>query len=259
MKQKALLVTGAPHAGTRLVQKMLGRQPQVSFPEALLNPVGEFQPLHQYFVQVMDRTPLHADTYAFDFDELRFLLDAYLQAADSRPPFVLIKMPYYPLNCLDFFYDYFDELQVVFAQRKTEHIISSFQRRGEDIRYFSNPAEHMRQIKKLPLIQRRYFLAHADAVAIFRAITETTTEKMNQWNQQHPDKEIVKVDTSQLARSPGYFGEILSQLGIHEANLNASYAELNKKRLMNATWQRAKDVFWRNWSVWKEKRRNRGA
>lgn len=259
MKQKAILITGAPHSGTRLLVNMLARHAEVSVPLHILNPVGEFYPLHKYFVRMIDRTPLHYENYYFDFDELRFLLDSYIQEVEPGKSAMVIKMPYYPLNCLDFFYEYFqDNLKVVFTSRNPGKVYSSYSRRGADALFNRKPDEHVRQVKKLPIGMRKTFLTEPDKARLIKEIVRTTEEKKDSWNSRHQDEKIITIKASYIAQSSQSLQKLLHALELPVQDLEEMHSVVNQGRLMVGRSVKLKDIFWKNWSRLKVYFRNRG-
>lgn len=259
MQHHTLLVTGAPHSGTRLLQNMLAKHSDIAVPSHILNKVGEFYPLHVYFMNMINATSLHNQDYYFDFEELAFILDSYMQEVDNTKPFAVLKMPYYPLNCLEFLHDYFNNrLTVLYTSRSVEKVVSSYSRRGAEVIFNKNPQEHIRQVKKLPVELRRKYLTEGNKNKLIQKIIEETEQKKTYWNQANPGKEIITVHASELAKSPDYFKQLLKDTGIPVKDMDEIYSVLNKDRLMVGTSVKIKDVFWKYWSRLKENRRNRG-
>ena len=232
MEQTAILITGAAHSGTRLLTRMLAKHIDISLPNEILNYVGEFYPWHTHFVKTMDKTPLHSDSYSFDFKEMKFVLDSYMTHIDKKKPYFIIKMPYYPLNCLEFLIEYFENrIYILYSERKKEKIIKSFENRAEDILYFSNPDSHLRQIKKLDLELRKEYISKPIAREIFAHIIDETYRKKENWNKNNNNYQIIEVDIEQLAKSPSYFEALLKKIDIEAKNTDESYNVLDKKRL----------------------------
>ena len=232
MEQTAILITGAAHSGTRLLTRMLGTHSDISLPSEILNYVGEFYPWHTYFVNTMDKTPLHSENYNFDFEEMKFILDSYMAHIDKKKPYFIIKMPYYPLNCLDFLIEYFENrIYILYSERKKEKIIKSFENRAEDILYFSDTNSHIRQIKKLNLQLRKEYISKPIAKEIFSHIIDETLRKKETWNKNNDNFNIIDVDIENLAKSQTYFENLLKKIKIEPKNTEDSYKVLDKKRL----------------------------
>lgn len=212
---KCILVTGLGHAGTRLVNRMLAKHPSVSVPLDALNHVSEFPALHRIFIESMDATPLYSDSYAIDEQELRFILDSY-QTLLADAPFHTLKMPYYPYNCLDEMRDYYDgHIAFVSVNRPIDKIVRSYQRRGEDRRYFvEDSRELLRQIKKLPVDARQSHLARRDPPAFFRALAEHADSIRDAWSHANPAHAFIEVEIERFATTEAYARSILEQLGI---------------------------------------------
>lgn len=258
MTNKVLLITGAPHSGTRLLLRMLARHPEISVPEHILNSVGEFYPLHKYFVRMIDRTPLQDAHYFFDYEELAFLLDSYMQATDSAKPMAVVKMPFYPLNCLEFLHNHFrNKLHVVFTSRDPEKIYSSYSRRGADVIFNRHPDEHVRQVKKLPVSQRRQFLTEPDKGKLIREIVRSTEAKKDAWNASHPESFITSIKVSDLAKSEDLLKQLLQNLNLPQEHVHEMHRVLDQNRLMVGKTVKLKDLFWKNWSRLKEQYRKR--
>ncbi|MBN2305158.1 MAG: hypothetical protein JXQ72_11805 [Anaerolineae bacterium] len=230
-----ILITGMGHSGTRLLVHMLAEHPDVSVPVLSLNPVAEFRPLHRFFIRSMDLTPLYAADYTIDREELRFILDAYLHNVDSGKAHCVLKLPYYPLNCLDFFVDYFGgEIVLMFSQRPVEKVVKSFLNRGEDRLFFEDsPDEIMRQVKKLDLAQRKRFLAEPDPSEFFRALADRCDDLRTRWDTAHPDHRFIDVDIEQIATSRPYLTGLLEQLGLSTAPIDALLSVVDADRLLH--------------------------
>ncbi len=232
MQQTAILITGAPHSGTRLLTNMIGKHPEVSLPEKILNPVGEFYPWHTFFVNALDKTPLYSEKYNFDFKEMKFILDRYLENLDSQKPYFIIKMPYYPLNCLDFLVEYFnDKIYILFTVRNKQKILKSFESRAVDQRYFKDPQAHLKQIKKLNIKLRKEYLSKPYAYEIISHLIDETLRKKEEWNNKNLKHQIIDVDIDKLAKKSDYFEKILSKIKLEPKNTQESYKILDKKRL----------------------------
>jgi hypothetical protein len=229
---RAILITGVGHSGTRLVVQMLARHPHVSAPSQILNAVQEYTPLHQFFIKSMDLTPISAEEYAIDASDLAFVLDSYMLAVDQSNECFVIKMPYYPLNCLEIFLDYFaGNISLVYTKRPKEKIVKSYLRRGQD-RYFWDPVEHIRQVKKLGLEDRKQYLAIKDPEGFFGDLVTHSEAKCSKWNQSNPQHRLIELDIEQFSTSRQYVSGILHQLGLSAEPIDEMLAVVNVDRLL---------------------------
>jgi len=233
--QKYFFVTGPGHSGTRLLLRMLARHPEISVPEHILNEVAEYDPLHQFFTESLIKTPIHSGSYAIDEEELSFIIDAYIAACDSSRPFCAIKMPYYPMNCLDFFFSYFhDKVQFVYCSRPVEKIVKSFVSRDEDKLFFKwRPQAIAIQIKKLPVSQRRHFLSNLDAPEFFKALVEHDLSMRDKWNVENPDRQFVAVDMQTVTAAEDECRRFLRALDVDDSCAVDMLQIVNRERLMN--------------------------
>lgn len=234
-KSKCIFVTGAEHSGTRLLVEMFSKHPDLAVPTASMKAHGEFRPWNPFFVEVLDRTPLHSEDYVIDQEELRFILDAYMQSVDASKAWFVLKIPYHPLNCLDAFVDYFDgEISLVFTHRPPGKIFRSYQKRGEDRELFSeNSIEQLRHVKKLPVAQRYQHLAHPDAEAFFIALAEHCETLRERWDAAHPDRKFVVVDMETIATSKAYLVELLEKLDVPVSGADAMMTVIDTNRLLH--------------------------
>jgi hypothetical protein len=146
-----ILVTGIPHSGTRLLQEILACSSKVSVPFSMLNDVGEYDLLHWLFIDSLRHTKLHEKRVAIDEQELFYVLDSYFAECDLGREYVVIKMPFYPMLCIESFLKYFDNrLLIVNSDRDRRKVLSSFRSRGEDRKYYLNMENRVLQIKKTP-------------------------------------------------------------------------------------------------------------
>ncbi len=231
---KNLLITGPGHAATRLLVRMLAEHPQVVVPRPLLNGVLEYPPLHRFFVEVMDRTPWSSATYAVDKRELFFVLDSYFEAHDDRGGVGIVKMPYYPLFCLDMFEEYFGgRVAFLYCERPVEKIVRSYEQRGEDRLYFRDrPEELPRQLKKLALADRKRHLARPDPRRFFHDLVRRCDQLRLDWNHRHPDNPLIAVPVEELARSRERGRALLGTLGLDARQTEAMYRGVDEGRLM---------------------------
>jgi hypothetical protein len=222
-----------------MLVNMLAQHSQVAVPTEGLNYVQEYWPLHQLFIQFMDATPLHAKNYAIDKDELRFVLDAYMLTIDKTKPACLLKLPYYPLTCLDFFVDYFQgNIAFGLVQRPIEKVVQSFQRRGQDKRFFDDCPEFFRQIKKLPPEQRGKYLANKDAIGFFYELRQHCHDTVRTWQQGHPQHPFVDIDVEQIATSKAYLSGLLAKLGLATDDADAMLKVVDQARLLEGKQKR---------------------
>jgi len=234
-KPKCLFVTGAAHSGTRLLVEMFDKHPDVSVPIESMKEMGEFRPWNPFFIGMLDRIPLYSEEYDINLEELRFILDAYMQSIDTSKPWCLLKIPYHPLNCLDAFVDYFDgEITMVFTRRPAEKIFRSYQKRGEDRSLFSDSAlEQLRQVKRLPVDQRYQHLAHPNAEAFFKALVAHCDVLRERWDATHPKHKFIVADMETLAVSRAYLVELLEKMGLSENGADAMWSVIDPNRLLS--------------------------
>lgn len=246
-----ILVTGAPHAGTRLMVDMLSQHPDIDIAAHALTPTKESRALHRFFVRTMWETPVYDENYHLDETELRFIMDAYLTQFDHTKPYIVIKSPYYPLNCLDFFVSYFEgRIKFVFTHRAAEKVVKSFVKRGEDKLYFEQSSEELfTQVKKLPVDRRAYYLATTNAQEFFAEVVEYSDKLRDDWNARRPEYHMVDVDMQQLVQSRAYVVNVLEQLGLDTGAVDQMMSVVDSDRLLQRTpknqagiWQRPKAV-----------------
>jgi len=235
MKPICLLVTGPAHAGTRLPVEMFNKHPDVSVPMSALKLEGELRAWIPFFVEALDRTPLYSDEYAIDRNEVNFILDAYMESVDTSKRWFLLKLPYYPLNCLDYFVDYFDgSIVLLFNCRPFEKIFRSYVNRGEDRSLFTdNYVEQVRQIKKLPAAQRKQHLVHPDAKTFFEALYNHCEVLRDQWDTAHPERKFIDVDVEKIAASREYLVELLENIGLPASGANDMLSVVDRDRLLH--------------------------
>ena len=234
-KYTCILMTGMPHSGTRLPVQMLSLHPEVSVGMHSLNYVKEFLPLAQFFFQSMDATPLHSASYRFDRKEFAFIMDAYMSVFSEKCPYCLIKMPYYPLNFLNEFSDYFDgNIRFVFTRRPAHKIVKSFITRGEDKLFFSNNMpETFRQIKFMSPKDRGEHLVNVNAERIFHAQTKRCEQLRAAWDDEHPENPFVVIEVDRLAKpeSQEYIVNCLDQIGLARTSVDEIMSTIDADRL----------------------------
>lgn len=231
---KCIFITGMGHSGTRLVTHMLSKHPDISVPLSILNRVAEYTPLHQFFIDSMDQTSLDSAQYNINTDELRAILDTYMAKIDTSKQYFVFKLPYYPLNCLDFFVKYFQENIVLLnVRRPKQKVINSFLHKGEDRSLFlDNEVERTRQIKKLDLSVREKHLTSHDAAGFFADLYDHTEAKMADWSQRHPELPFFDIDIEKFATSKEFLSETLQSLGLPTNYEDQMLAVVNKNRLL---------------------------
>jgi hypothetical protein len=231
---KCILVTGLGHSGTRLVNRMLARHAAVEAPVEALNHVSEFPALHQFFIDSMDATALHSDAYAIDQDELTFILDSYQTLLSGEANHTL-KMPYYPLNCLGAFSDYYQgNIAFVWVDRPIDKIIRSYERRGEDELYFEKDSRELfRQVKKLPRQSRQEHLARRDPPTFFRALAKHADACRERWNGDNPEHAFVEVDIERFATSETHIRSVLDALGLSPVRAAEMLEIVEAERLLD--------------------------
>lgn len=235
MQQKCILVTGPGHSATRLLVQLFNRHPDVSVPMSSLNSVAEFLPIHRYFISVMDRTRLHSEEYAIDPGELKLLMDAYRLNTDPSRKFLLFKLPFYPLLCLDWFSDYFGgEVAFLYCKRPMEKIVKSFLDRGEDQLFFHHgDDEILRQVKKLPVGRRACYLATSDAPAFFAELVQECDRLRQNWDAQHPLQRFIEVDVEALTQGGDHLERLLIELGLDTRHSRDMLNVIDSRRLLH--------------------------
>lgn len=245
---KCLLITGMGHSGTRLLVDILGSHPDVWKPEP-----KEFSPLHCFFIQVLDSTPIYASDYVIDYNELEFIMDAYLEQVDTHKRFHLLKLPYYPLMCLDFLMEYYQgNIEFLFTNRPIDKIIGSYMRRGEDYTIFRSHV--VGQVKKLSVEQRKGILAKpvvSNAGRFFQELHRRCLQLRDDWDSLHPEQSFVEVDIEKISQSKQYLINILNKIGLDSAQFpcDAINEVVQIERLMHPykssrtrTWSRIKQL-----------------
>jgi len=233
-----LLVTGIGHSGTRLVVDMLSKHPDVEVPEMLLNKVKEYSPLHQFFIETIDKTPLSSSKYSVDDQELHFILDSYMSCVQKTKKYFLLKMPFYPMFCLDKIERYFKKkLKCLFVTRPIKKIVDSYNRRNEVTRYFTNRKEQFRQIKKLDVNRRAYHLAMSnsdmfDVEAYFADLFEHATILKSEWNKRRSPASFIDIDIESFAVSHDEFNNFLARLSLSPEYTDSIMKTINRKRLL---------------------------
>ena len=200
-----------------------------------LNSVSEFTPLHQLFIQSMDQTPLSSSAYSMNKHDLFLVLDAYMANVDMNNPYSVLKMPYYPLNCLELFLEYFDS-QVVFlyTNRPIEKTVTSYVRRGEDRRWFlEQPIEIFRQVKKLDLEGRIKVLTSLSGSDCFRRVVQRCEYLRDQWNEQHAEKAFITIEVEKLAVSKEYLCNVLDKMCLPQNEIEEMFSVIDSERLLN--------------------------
>lgn len=245
VEQQCVLVTGLGHSATRLLVQLLSRHPDVSVPLGQLDPVQEFRPLHMWFVQAMDRTPLYSPDYWIDEDELRVVLRAYELNVDPAKPYFVIKQPYYPLYYLEFFArEYPGRLHLIYTERPIEKVIRSWQRDQGDYFFFEGP-ELLRQAKKLHPDDRARFLtdlATHDSTEYLKAVERHSLALRDDWNVRHPDRPFTTVDMERLSREPDYLREILDGIALSTDPVEQMLEIVDRDRLIKGKQRRGKSV-----------------
>jgi len=233
-QHKCIFITGMGHSGTRLVTQMLNKHPDVSVPMSILNRVAEYSPLHQFFINSMDQTPLDSTSYNINSSELRSVLDAYMSNVDKNKQWFVLKLPYYPLNCLDFFVEYFKHnLVLINVKRPKAKVVNSFLSKGEGQSLFlANPVERKRQVKKLDLSIRKNHLASRDAKAFFDDLYDHTESKVVDWNHDHPEMPFFDIDIEKFATSKEFLRETLQALGLRVNFEDQMLTVVDKNRLL---------------------------
>lgn len=151
---KGFIITGFGHSGTRLAFDMFKKHPDFSAPpQSKLNSVREFGALHKMYIDFIKDTDFNSDTYKFDKSKFVNVLNSYSSLCD-KSKIILVKMPYYPLNTIGAFRDFFQNgFSICYTKRNKEKILKSFERRGE-LRNFFHGSEFKQQLKKFSVNDR---------------------------------------------------------------------------------------------------------
>jgi len=213
MGRSWILVTGAGHGGTRLLTRALAGHPDVAIPEDELTVAWELETLHEFFIDTMDRTRLHQPGLNVDGDELAFILDAYEQACEDDPEFVVLKMPHYPLLSLDTVADQLDLAAILYTHRPVDKIYQSNLKRGKDIQYMEREV-YLRQVKKCGLDDRRKLIADRDFEDLIRAQVDELETRVKAWNDGDREPPIQEIDLEELTSDPAALREVLSDIGL---------------------------------------------
>lgn len=155
-----------------------------------------------------------------------------MSGVDANKKYFVVKMPYYPLNCLEVFLDYFNgDISLLYVQRPKERIVKSYLRRGED-RYFLDPVEHVRQVKKLGLKGRKRYLASEDAEGFFGELVSHSAAQRRRWDQNNPEHKFIEVDIERFFTSRQYLSDVLRELGLSTNPTDEMLALVNVDRLL---------------------------
>jgi hypothetical protein len=236
--QHCILITGMGHSATRLLVRLLYRHPDVAVPMSQFTKVQEYKPVHMWFVQAMQRTPLQSPTYWTDEDELQVVLDAYEYDVDPEKPYFVIKQPIYPLFYLDAFAKrYSGRLTIIYTERPIEKVINSWQRDNGDY-FFFEPHELLQQVKKLHVDDRAKYLTDLttkQSGEYLKALERHLLQCRDDWNAAHPDQTIITVDMEKLAQDKQYFSTIWEQLDLSTdpAILDDVYSIINVDRIVH--------------------------
>ncbi len=230
---QCILITGPGHTGTRLLVEMLNRHPDVSVPMYALNRVQEYEPLHRFFVQLMDNTTLYQEDYWMDERELDFVLGAYERICDMSKPYFVLKVPVYPLYFLEtFIRRYQGRIHLIYTRRPIEKVIRSWQKDGSFHFEFD---ELLRQAKKLAVSERQQALtqlATRQLDAFVRAVDNRCEALLADWHQNPAHQRFIEIDTEELARSQDYLISILEKLGLDTQPINDMVSVIDYNRLL---------------------------
>jgi hypothetical protein len=202
----------------------------------IINSVAEYTPLHRFFINVMDTTPLHSEKYQVDLDELCFILDAYMSNIDLSKPYFVLKMPFYPFTCLEFLSEYFGQNpSLIFCDRPTEKVIKSYNKRDEDkwITSAAESVELVRQVKKLGVNERQQFLSNGNSSTYFEAMVNRCKQLRDVWNHKHKDNPFITIDVEQVSTSPEHLSRLLTNLGLNSYPLHNMLSITDKQRLIH--------------------------
>jgi hypothetical protein len=231
---KCFLITGMGHSGTRLMTKMLARHPEVSVPVSILNRVWEYTPLHDFFIRSMDLTSLETEQYVICFEELKLILNDYVKHVDPNKKFFVLKLPYYPLNCLQFFIDFFEKrIMLIYLNRPKAKIINSFIHKGETRMLFSAGSdEFIRQLKKLNVGYRQKNLNTRDVRRLLSDLVDHVESKVDAWDVLHPDSKFLRINIEPFATDRAYLSDVLMQMGLSGENISSMLSVVQSDRLL---------------------------
>lgn len=208
---KCILVTGISHAGTRLLVRMLHAHPHVQNYPDILNGVAEYAPLHKFFMAEMGKMSMEDERLVVGQKGLYAVLDEYTSHFRDHDT-VVVKMPFYPLDCLDLFEGYFGSLKVVYAERSVEGIRGSWVRRGEDV--FVKPPHSAHHLKKTLLSDRRRIKDSQNLEEFIRAMAVRDLRRLREWDKAHPLNPSCVVRIEQLSVSDEAAKKMLTELGL---------------------------------------------
>lgn len=230
---QCILITGPGHTGTRLLVEMLSRHPDVSVPTHVLNQVQEYEPLHRFFVQVMDNTPLYSDLYWIDERELSFVLGAYEQVCDMSKPYFVLKVPVYPLYFLETFIKHYKgQIHLLYTRRPIEKVIRSWQKDGSFHFEFD---ELLRQVKKLRVDKRQEalnYLATRQLDAFIRAVDERCESLLASWQENSANPRFIEIDMEAVGRSQEYLASTLAQINLDTQYISDMVNVIDYERLL---------------------------
>ena len=250
MEPTCILITGIPHAGTRLLVQILNEHPDVSVPLDILDYVMEHSQIIYYYTRIMDATPIYSSEYVFDEDEMRFFMDMYKQSVDLSKPYYVFKAPIYPMMWLDWLVDYFEgKVKLVYTTRSPERIFQSFVNKGQDELIFwrkNDNAMMSRFIKYLPPDRRMYYLATYDKRAYFYEMIEYYDSACANWNSKHPELPFTVFDIEKVTASRDSLSQFVQDLGLDEARLDTMFELVDHERLYHRTKAKQSKITFKN-------------
>ncbi len=233
---------------------MLAQHPSIAVPPAeVLTPNQEFPALLHLFRTAIDDTPINSSKYIIDRSEFDFVMDAYVSSLDNNKEYLAIKMPYYPLNCMEFFVDYFgrENIVLIYLTRPIEKITASYVRRGEDKYFFSHAQELVRQVKKLSLQRRKEYLARApkDPRSYFIELAAWCDRMRDAWDRDHPNLQFINVDIEKFATSLEYLNRFLEKLGLSTEHAHEMRQVVDARRLTDGSYERSVSLLWKGGAI----------
>jgi hypothetical protein len=232
-----ILITGIPHAGTRLLVQMLNEHPDVSVPMRVLNPVMEHAEVVHYFHRIMDATPMHSSEYLFDDSEMRFYMEMYKQTVDLSKPYYVFKAPIYPMLWLDWLVNYFEgQVKMVFTTRSSEMVVKSFVNKGQDKAIFWRKDDNVmmtRFMKHLPPDRRMHYMATYSAREYLYEMIEYYESLRANWDANHPELPFVIADVENVTATPDSLRQFIQSLGLREVRIDSMYKLVDHDRLFH--------------------------
>ncbi len=228
-EKKGILITGMPHSGTRLIVKMLGEHPEITVPKSY-NSVEEPSVLHEFFIDVMNKSKLSSEKYDLEKEDLRMILESI-----SKERNWVVKMPAYPLMCMkEFIYSMPNIRCVIYTSRPEKKIINSFMRKNENKILFEDEDEKIRQIKKLMKKYRKKHLHECIPKRIFEDQIKSCKERWNECKKILKENGItyLNIDVEKFAKEKSYVVEKMEKMNLSKTSIDDMINVVDYKRLI---------------------------